>query len=193
MRRRRFPGRPMRRPIRGLSARRPVPPKLREANRLYEATEYEKAAELYSEMAQRAEQNGLPQTANLYLRAGISCLKNMDVGQAVKLLKLSFQYCVDHKRWPQLQRVMKVASAELDAAGQQTLKDDLFSWLKTQLSAAHHGFPNSPEEADDSKSRAVQLPVHCPNCGGPVQPLEVEWYDSENPICAFCGSILRDE
>jgi tetratricopeptide (TPR) repeat protein len=183
----------MRRPIRGLSTRRPVPPKLREANRLYEAAEYEKAAELYSEMAQRAEQNGLPQTANLYLRAGIACLKNADVDQAGKLLKQSIQYCVDHKRWPQLQRVMRAASAELDAAGQDALKDDLFSWAEAQLSAAHHVSPNASKEDDDSNSRTVQLPVHCPNCGGPVQPIEVEWYDSENPICAFCGSILRDE
>ena len=190
---RRFPGRPMQRPIHGLAARRPVPPKLREANQLYTAGDYKKAAGLYDEMAQRAQQNGLPQAANLYLRAGISFLKYGDFPQTQAQLQKSFRYCIDRKRWPQLQRVMQVAFAELDAAGQMELKNELNSWTKTQLSAANQPVPDTAETADEPTHRAIALPTHCPNCGGPFQPYEVEWYDSENPICAFCGSILRND
>ncbi|BBB48513.1 hypothetical protein [Pelolinea submarina] len=193
MRRDRFPGRPIRRPIRGLAARRPVPPKLREANQLYSTGDYEKAAGLYVQMAQRAEQNRLPQAANLYMRAGISYLKYGDLAQTQALLQKSFQYCIDRKRWPQLQRILKVASAELDAAGQTDLKSDLYTWAHTQLLDANQTFPDIRDKANEPSTQAVALPAHCPNCGGPVQPNEVEWYDSENPICAFCGSILKND
>lgn len=190
---RRFPGRPMQRPIHGLAARRPVPPKLREANQLYTAGDYKKAAGLYDEMAQRAQQNGLTQAANLYLRAGISFLKYGDFPQTQALLQKSFRYCIDRKRWQQLQRVMNVASMELDAAGQTVLKNNLFGWVKAQLSATNPAFPDIIDRADAPSHQVTALPAHCLNCGGPVQPNEVEWYDSENPICAFCGSILRDD
>ena len=192
MRRRRFPGRPIRRSIRGLSPRRPVPPKLREANQLYAADDFEKAVLLYLELAERAEMKDLPQAANLYLHAAISSLKNADLERTETLLKRSFAYCVRKRRWPQLERVMNAASMELDAAGQGTLKAELFAWVQDQNpDEAKIQLPQTAGGA--AASQAAQLPVHCQNCGGPVQPQEVEWYDSENPICAFCGSILRNE
>ena len=189
---RRFPGRPLRRPIRGLANRRPVPLKLREANQLYAAGEYEKAAGLYDEIAQRAEQNDLPQAANLYLRAAISFLKYGELPKTKTLLQKCFQYCIDKKRWPQLQRVLKVASTELDASGQADLKSELYDWLHAQLSGTDQKILETTDTAGEPSHKAMVLLAHCPNCGGPIQLNEVEWYDSENPICAFCGSILRD-
>jgi hypothetical protein len=190
---RRFPGRPLRRPIRELANHRPVPPKLREANQLYEEGNYGQAAGLYAEIAQRAEQNELPQAANLNLRAGISYLRFGELAKAQALLRKSFQYCIDHKRWPQLQRVLKVAMTELDAAGQADLKSDLYDWVHAQLTGTEQKIFDTTDFTEEPSHRDVALPAHCPNCGGPVQPNEVEWYDSENPICAFCGSILRND
>ncbi|MDK2980088.1 MAG: hypothetical protein PWQ55_435 [Chloroflexota bacterium] len=189
MRRRRFPGRPRRRPIFGLSRRRLVPPKLREANRLYQSGDFKGAAGLYAEMAQRAEMNGLPQAANLYLRAGIAALKLEDLAQTEKLLEQALAYCVEHKRWPQLRRILNVIAAELDAAGQTELKDRLFARIKEQLPGAADVQP----AGDERDKNAVALPAHCPNCGGPVNPKEVEWFDAANPVCAFCGSVLSDD
>ncbi len=191
--RRRFPGRPRRRPIRGLSRRRPVPPKLREANQLYQDGDYEGAAGLYAEMAQRAEMNGLSQAANLYLRAGIANLKLAELSQTEKLLEKAFASCIVHKRWPQLQRIMNVSAAELDAASQTELKNKLFARIKNQMPGSQQDTVAVHPAVEEAKHDAVALPAHCPNCGGPVNPKEVEWFDAANPICAFCGSVLRDD
>ena len=133
MRRDRFPGRPIRRPIRKLSSHRRIPPKLREANRLYQAGEFEKAAFLYIELAKRAEINAMPQSANLYLRAGISFLKDASFNPAEIQLNKSLELCIDNKRWQQLDRIIGVASLELEAAGQIELLDKLRTWIQNQF------------------------------------------------------------
>ena len=191
MRRDRFPGRPIRRPIRKLSSHRRIPPILREANRLYQAGEFEKAAFLYIDLAERAEINTMPQAANLYLRAGISFLKDANFNPAEIQLNKSLELCIENKRWQQLDRIIGVASLELEAVGQIELLDKLRAWVQDQLPEDYQ--KESTHAGREVTLKKVKLPAHCPNCGGPVQPNEIEWYDNENPICAFCGSILRDE
>ena len=38
------------------------------------------------------------------------------------------------------------------------------------------------------ESKRPALPTHCPGCGAPVRPDEVEWLDDLTAECAFCGS-----
>jgi len=167
---------------------------LREANQLYRDGEYQRAVVLYADLAQRAEANGLQQAANLYLRAGIACLKLGEIKQTRAFFQRSFQFCLDRNRWVQLQRVLNVACVELIAAGQDSLKEELYDWLKPRMTEA--GETMNTELIEERRTSSVQdraLPAHCPNCGGPVNPKEVDWFDEDNPVCAFCGSILRHE
>jgi hypothetical protein len=49
------------------------------------------------------------------------------------------------------------------------------------------------EQASAAPARQAPLPTHCPGCGAPVHPDEVEWLDDVTAECAFCGSPLRRE
>ena len=52
--------------------RKSVPPKLREAHRLFELGKLAEAAVLYEELAEGAEKKNIPQAPYLYLRSGDS-------------------------------------------------------------------------------------------------------------------------
>ena len=49
------------------------------------------------------------------------------------------------------------------------------------------------EQASAASVKHAPLPTHCPGCGAPVHPDEVEWLDDITAECAFCGSPLRRE
>jgi tetratricopeptide (TPR) repeat protein len=166
---------------------------LRQANRLYQAGDYKQAALLYFELAERAQYNNLPQAANLYLRGGVAYLKISDDEQAEKLFRKSLLFCLENKRWPQLERILDVAEAELDSAGKPEMAADLRAWVMGKLPSEIQLASSQGRAEEHFTSGNVKLPSNCPNCGGPVQPKEIEWYDAANPICAYCGSVLRDE
>jgi hypothetical protein len=44
-----------------------------------------------------------------------------------------------------------------------------------------------------SPSKRSPLPTHCPGCGAPLRPDEVEWLDDVTAECAFCGSPVHGE
>jgi len=70
-----------------------------------------------------------------------------------------------------------------------------------------HGFPAEAQQLTDylrdlapgfeasasgsTPAKQPLLPTHCPGCGAPVRPDEVEWLDSSTAECAFCGSPVR--
>ncbi|MBI4771264.1 MAG: hypothetical protein HY784_12865, partial [Chloroflexi bacterium] len=39
--------------------------------------------------------------------------------------------------------------------------------------------------------RTGNLPAHCPQCGSPLHPDEVEWLDERTAECEYCGSVVR--
>jgi hypothetical protein len=54
--------------------------------------------------------------------------------------------------------------------------------------------PNFNENlAGPAQAKRLPLPTHCPGCGAPVRPDEVEWLDDATAECAFCGSPVRGE
>lgn len=191
MRRRRFPRGPIRpRPgMRSASGRRPIPPKLIEAHRAFELGEYHKAAELYLELAVKAQERGIPQAPNLYLRGATSLLKEGNAQEALEYLKQGLAILADRKKWIQLKRLAEIAVISLKSEGQAELAAQVQNWVDEQV----------PEEIKNSevwrrmpaaRAGTLKLPATCGQCGGPVHPNEVEWYDRGNPVCSYCGAVL---
>jgi hypothetical protein len=176
-----------------LPAHRPIPPKLREANQLYQAGEYEKAASLFAEVGERAMMHEVPQAANLFMRAGIAHLKNQEEDAAFELFKQSSTYCIEKARWQQLARILEVSSAELETAGKPEMASNLRTWVQDKLPSGMNLDNYRQAMTKKASNAAVKLPVNCPKCGGTVNPKEIEWADAANPLCSYCGSILRDE
>lgn len=195
MRRRRLPRRPFRRgPLGGLPPkRRPIPPKLKEAHRLFDAGEYEQAAGLYAELAEKAEERGIPQAPNLYLRCGTAWIKVGDLEKTEEMYKKGLGILADRQKWFQLKKSGRITIERLKAEGQKDLAETIETWLEEQV-------PEKIKESDawqkkivDSKLPRAKLPSNCDNCGGPVNPKEVEWFDANNPVCSFCGTVLNTD
>ena len=196
MRRRRFPGRPVRRkPLAGMPPnRRPIPPKLREAHRLFETGEYEKAAKLYADLAVKAQERGFPQAPNLFLRCGVSWLKAGDLEQAQEMTMKGLGILAVRKKWMQLKKSGALAVERMKAEGQVALAGEIESWLEAQVPEAVRGSDAWKKQVSfNNRADSVKLPSNCSKCGGPVNPKELDWVDAQNPVCAFCGVILVTE
>lgn len=192
MRRRRLPRKPIRRgPLDGLPPRRrPIPPKLKEAHRSFELGEYEEAAALYADLAEKAESRGIPQAPNLYLRCGAAWLKVGDLEKTEEMIKKGLGILVDRQKWFQLKKSGHMTVERLKTEGQPELAEKIETWLEEQI-------PDKIKESEawhnktyKSKAPNAKLPSNCGNCGGPVNPREVEWFDANNPVCSFCGTVL---
>lgn len=193
MRRRRLPRKPFRRgPLRGLPPkRRPIPPKLKEAHRLFEIGEYEQAAGLYFELAEKAEERGIPQAPNLFLRSGAAWLKAGNLEKTKDMVIKGLGILAARKKWFRLKKSGNIAVEKFKAEGHAELAEEINTWLEEQV-------PQKIKESDvwqdkitSAKSEKVKLPSNCGNCGGPVNPKEVEWFDADNPVCSFCGTVLE--
>jgi hypothetical protein len=174
-----------------MAPNRPIPPKLKEAHRLFEAGEYEKSAELFAELAEKAEARRIQQAPNLYLRSGDAWIKADDVVKAEEMIKKGLGLFVEHRRWMQLKRSAEATIEKLEVEKQDDLAKKIGEWVEARI-------PEEIKQQAVNRRKTtvegqVKLPSNCGNCGGPVNPKEVEWYDAVNPICAFCGSVLSDE
>jgi hypothetical protein len=190
--RRRLPRRPLRRRPAGLRPNRPpIPPKLIQAHKLFDAGEYGQAATLYIALAEKAEERGLPQAPNLFLRSSAALMKDGDLEKAEEMIKRGLGIYAAKQKWFQLHKAGRITIDRLTSEGQSALAGRIQSWLDKQV----------PEEIKQSDgwqrttlptgSGSVKLPSTCSQCGGPVNPKEVDWYDANNPVCSFCGTVLQ--
>ncbi len=46
--------------------------------------------------------------------------------------------------------------------------------------------------AEEAEKHPV-LPTHCPGCGAPIHPDNVDWIDNITAECEYCGSPVRGE
>jgi hypothetical protein len=173
------------------SGRRPTPPKLIEAHKLFDQGKYQKAAELYLELAGKAEVRGIPQAANLYLRGAAAILKAGSPEEAIKIVKKAFGILIARKNWHQLKKSADVTIERLKSEGYDDLAGEIQTWIEEQVPDHIKGSDAWQMAVEGFKSGSVKLPSTCGQCGGPVNPNEIEWYDSSNPICSYCGAILE--
>jgi hypothetical protein len=186
----RFPPPGRRRP--GLPPRRkPVPPVLERANRLFANGEYLEAARLYEDLAEKARGPRIFRKPVLFLQAGRCLLYGNEAEAGVRLFQKGFSILKQQQRWGDLQRLARRALAELREKGYEEQASQLEEWLASQA---------IPSEVD-MKTSTVQegrklppLPLTCPACGGAVHPDEVDWSEDMSVAeCSYCGNLLRAE
>ncbi len=176
--RRRFPPRPGR-------PRAPrVSPALRRANALMERGAYEEAAPLLEDLARKAAARRGPRAPHLFLRAGKAYFlaKNADAG--MKALRRGLDILARRRQWRVLHQAGERAIEELNEAGYDAEAKEIAAYLEETL----------PEKPASPRAAAhPALPSHCPGCGAPILPNEVEWLDSQTAECPYCGSPIRGE
>ena len=174
-------GRPLRRALTP-----DVPPLLRRANRMLSAGDYAGAAGAYEQLARAAEARGGPRAPFFYIQAGrLRLLAGQADGieQLERGLGLFASRGQSHKAASVAARVI----GELNARGLTAEAKRIAAYLQELLPDFE-----APAEAA-APVRRPALPTHCPGCGAPLRPDEVDWLDDITAVCEYCGSPVHGE
>lgn len=161
-----------------------VPPILQEANFVFSKGEYGRAAELYEQIARTAEGRGGPRAPLFHLQAGRSRLRAGQTALAFPSLKRGLELFAQRGQPQKLHRFGAEAAAELRQQGAAGEAAEIEAWLKSAL---------PPLPAADAPAKRPPIPTHCPSCGAPLRPDEVDWLDEVTAECGYCGSPVRNE
>ena len=179
--------RPIRRAMRQ-AARPDVPPMLRRAHELMAAGNYAAAAEAFEKLAHAGENRQHPKTGQMYLQAGrarILAGQNQVGFQHIKMGLGTMQRMGLHGR---VQHAANRAVSELTERGMTAEAQEISQWSQKNVPASSAGMAGAPAPA-----KKPILPTHCPGCGGPVRPDDVDWIDDVTAECNWCGSPVRGE
>lgn len=160
-----------------------VPPILQEANLAFDKGEYGRAAELYEQIAQVADARGGPRAPLFHLQAGRARGLAGQTALGIPSLKRGLEILAQRRRFPRLHQAGARVVNELKEKGLTNEAAEIENWLKSVL-------PNVPTLGTSTKEPA--LPTHCPSCGAPLRPDEVEWLDETTAECGYCGSPVRE-
>ena len=198
IRRRRPLGRPFRRPgmirpgepkNRGIQ----IPPALLEANQMFRSGQYEEAAKRYILLGEKAAARNLRQAPNLFLQAARSYFFLGELTLAIKYLNQGMTILASEKRWVDLYRIGRKSTNLLAEKGYQEQADSLQQWISNTIPTKVIGNLKN-HELQLRKLERPSLPSHCSQCGGIINPDEVEWGDDHSTaICSYCGSIINGE
>ena len=161
-----------------------VPPILQEANFAFSKGEYGRAAELFEQIARVAEGRGGPRAPLFHLQAGRSRVLAGTAELGIPSLKRGLELLAQRRQFQRLHQFGTRSINELNELGLMKEAAEIAAWLKSVL-------PQIPF-ADAPAKRPV-LPTHCPSCGAPLRPDEVEWLDEVTGECGYCGSPVRED
>ena len=179
--RRRF-DRPLRRLLRG-----GIPPLLINANQSIAAGDFAGAAGDLEQLARAAEGRGGRRAPMIRIQAGRARLLAGQPDSALENIERGFGLLAARGRLRRLARLGNRMVAEFRQRGYAAESQKLADYLEN-LSP---GF--GAEQASAAPAKRAPLPTHCPGCGAPVHPDDVEWLDDVTAECAFCGSPLRQQ
>jgi len=183
--RRRFP--PLhRRPIRRRAAKNVVE-KLQAAHSLLAQGKSKEAAAIFSELADAAAKRGIPRAAQLNLQAGRALIEAKEVKSGMDRIRQGLTLMAETNQITRLPNLARRILTELRDKGLPAEAAAIESEIQSLLSK--HGLTLAAA-VDSADKRS--LPAKCPYCGGNVHPDEVEWFQQQHAMCAYCGSRLTD-
>jgi hypothetical protein len=160
-----------------------VPPILQEAHFAFSKGEFGLAADLFEQIARTADGRGAPRAPLFYLQAGRARILAGQTALGIPSLRRGLELLAERQQYQRLSQAAKRTVGELREKGLSQEASAIETWLATILPATLTPQPASP--------RAV-LPTHCPACGAPLRPDEVEWLDDVTAECGYCGSPVRE-
>jgi hypothetical protein len=164
-----------------------VPPALQRANALMAEGNYKVAAQEFEFLARGAEVRFPQRAPQLYLQAGKARILNGEVEAGMAHFKHGLSMMAAAGQLQILQRAGSRIVAELNERGLVKEAEQIRGILQSVPQSAPGGV------AASAPTKKPALPTHCPGCGGPVRPDEVEWLDDVTAECIYCGSPVRAE
>ena len=178
-------GRPVRPLRRGLAP--DIPPLLRRANQMLSAGNYAEAASAYEQLARAAEARGGPRAPFFYIQAGRSQMMGAQTANGLENIQRGLGLFAMRGQPVKAANVGMRVVGELSGRGLKTEAQQITAYLKELVP----GFGGAV--TDPTAGRRPALPTHCPGCGAPLRPDEVEWVDDVTAACEYCGSPVHEQ
>ena len=189
-----FRKRPLRpvRPFNRWIAGRPIyqnqfSPEIKEAHRLFDSGDFIKSGQLFLELAEKALEKGIPQAPNLFLKSAACFLRGEENEKGEQLIIRGLNLFAQRKQWRKIIISSSITINKLRDIGQQDMAKRIGNWVEGNV-------PDEIRQSDKWKKAGglkprseTKLPDKCQVCGGPVDPKEIEWFNSDAVICSFCG------
>ena len=161
-----------------------IPPILQEANLAFDKGEYGRAAQLFERIAEPADARGGPRAALFHLQAGRARVLAGQVSLGMPSLKRGLELLAQRNHFQRLHHMGMRTVNELNDRGFKNEASEIEEWLKSVT-------PAMPSFDPQTNAKRPVLPTHCPSCGAPLRPDEVEWLDNATVECGYCGSPVR--
>lgn len=161
-----------------------VPPILQEANFAFSKGEYGRAAELFEQIARVADGRDGPRAPLFHLQAGRARVFAGQPALGLPSLKRGLELLAQRRQFQRLHQFGTRTVNELNEHGLKKDAGEIVAWLDSVLPSTL---------SFDAPAKRPVLPTHCPSCGAPLRPDEVEWLDDLTGECGYCGSPVRDE
>ena len=159
-----------------------VPPILQEANFAFSKGEYGRAAELFEKIAQVADARGGPRAPLFLLQAGRSRVLAGQATLGLPFIRRGLELLAEKRLFRRLYHAGEQVLIDLRKKGLENEAGEIEKYLKSAL-------PDTPTV--DARVGRPTLPIHCPSCGAPLRPDEVDWLDDSTAECGYCGSPVR--
>jgi hypothetical protein len=153
--------------------------------------QYLPAADQFEHLAEDAVQQGMVERVPfLYLQASRARLYSGQILASISALRKGLGLLAQSGRWPAVVHHGERAILEYNQQGYSGQADEIKQWLQISVPInAADGFPDRPPPSPAALK--TQLPAKCPYCGANVSSDEVDWYDSINAECVYCGSVIK--
>ncbi len=162
-----------------------IPPLLRRANQALSAGNYAEATSAYEQLARAAEARGGPRAPFFYSQSGRCKVRAGKTTDGIQDLERGLGLFAMRGRMHKVARVGERIINELNARGLQKEAQQISNYLNEMVPGG--------VEAEPSAARRPALPTHCPGCGAPLRPDEVEWLDDATAACEYCGSPVHGQ
>jgi hypothetical protein len=164
-----------------------VPPLLRRANQMLSAGNYAEAASAFEQLARAAEARGGPRAPLFYVQAGRSRIMAGQTANGLEYVERGLGLFALRGQPFKVANMGRRIIAELNARGLKKEAQHVTDYVKELVPGAETA------SADAAPAKRPPLPTHCPGCGAPLRPDEVDWMDDATAACAYCGSPVRGE
>lgn len=166
-----------------------IPPMLQRANEFMAIGDYPSAAIAFEQLARAAEGRGGPRAPIFHMQVGRARILVGQNAAGIQAFKHGFDLLAQRGEY---QRLFKTGTRIT-----QELKDRSLTKEAAEVEAAFRALLPPKLTSSFTPPAAAEkrpiLPMHCPACGAPVRPDEVEWMDDVTAECDFCGSPVRGE
>ncbi len=165
-----------------------IPPLLQRANQMLSPGNYAEAASAYEQLARAAEARGGPRAPFFYIQAGRCKVLGGRTANGIEDLERGLGLFAMRGQAVKATNVGIRIVNELNARGLKNEAQQVTDYLKELVP----GFTGTLTQAGPSAKRPA-LPMHCPGCGAPLRPDEVEWLSDDTATCEYCGTPVHGE